>query len=240
MAGFNPADFTVAKAKPLPVVLLLDVSASMGPNENETAPINVLNRAVEQMVVDFSDNQTNEIEILLSVITFGADVKLHLPYTVANQVEWTPLKASGMTPMGGAFAMTKAMIEDKEVTPSRAYRPTLVLVSDGGPNDPHWQERLSSLVNEGRSKKCDRLAMAVGTQADNKVLKKFIEGTEHTVFQAEDASKIKEFFQFVTMSVTSRTVSQNPNLVLPDSSIEQSIEHSGTTFESAEEEDSIF
>ena len=30
MAGFNPANFTVAKAKPLPVVLLLDVSSSMG------------------------------------------------------------------------------------------------------------------------------------------------------------------------------------------------------------------
>ncbi|KJG23061.1 tellurite resistance protein TerY [Photobacterium iliopiscarium] len=240
MAGFNPADFTVAKAKPLPVVLLLDVSLSMGPNDDENAPINVLNRAVDEMVLDFSNNQTNEIEILLSVITFGTEVKLHLPYTVANQVEWTPLKASGMTPMGGAFAMTKAMIEDKDVTPSRAYRPTLVLVSDGGPNDTHWQEHLSSLVNEGRSQKCDRLAMAIGTSADNRVLNKFIEGTEHTVFQAEDASKIKEFFRFVTMSVTSRTVSQNPNIVQTDNSIEQSIERSVTFLDNIEAEDSIF
>ncbi|OLQ79162.1 tellurite resistance protein TerY [Photobacterium proteolyticum] len=234
MAGFNPADFTVAKAKPLPVVLLLDVSTSM-----RGTPITELNNAVEKMIAEFADNQTNEIEILLSVITFGAEVKLHLPYTVSNQVEWSSLEVSGMTPMGTAFAMTKAMIEDKNVTPSRAYRPTLVLVSDGAPTDD-WQEHLASLVYEGRSQKCDRLAMAIGTGADNQVLNKFIEGTEHTVFQAEDASKIKDFFQFVTMSVTSRTVSQNPNVVQPDSSIEQSIERSVTTFDDTEEEDSIF
>ena len=234
MAGFNPADFTVAKAKPLPVVLLLDVSSSMG-----GTPIIELNNAVETMIAEFADNQTNEVEILLSVITFGAEVKLHLPYTVSNQVEWSSLEVSGMTPMGTAFAMTKAMIEDKNVTPSRAYRPTLVLVSDGAPTDD-WQEHLSSLVNEGRSKKCDRLAMAIGTDADNQVLNKFIEDTEHTVFQAEDSSKIKEFFQFVTMSVTSRTVSENPNLVQTDNSIEQSIARSVTAFDNIEEEDSIF
>lgn len=233
MAGFNPADFTVAKAKPLPVVLLLDVSLSMG-----GTPITELNNAVETMIAEFADNQTNEIEILLSVITFGAEVKLHLPYTVANQVTWSSLQVSGATPMGTAFAMTKAMIEDKNVTPSRAYRPTLVLVSDGGPTD-EWQGHLISLINEGRSQKCDRLAMAIGTSADNQVLNKFIEGTEHTVFQAEDASKIKEFFQFVTMSVTSRTVSQNPNVVQTDNSIEQSIA-SVTSSDNIEEEDSIF
>lgn len=234
MAGFNPADFTVTKAKPLPVVLLLDVSTSM-----RGTPITELNNAVKTMISDFSDNQTNEIEILLSVITFGAEVKLHLPYTVANQVKWSSLEVSGATPMGTAFAMTKAMIEDKNVTPSRAYRPTLVLVSDGEPNDD-WQGHLASLVNEGRSQKCDRLAMAIGTKADNQVLNKFIEGTEHTVFQAEDALKIKEFFQFVTMSVTSRTVSQNPNVVQSDSSIEQSIERSVSSLDDAEEEESIF
>ena len=233
MAGFNPADFTVAKAKPLPIVLLLDVSSSMSGNS-----ITELNNAVEIMISDFADNQTNEIEILLSVITFGTEVKLHLPFTVSNQVEWSPLKATGMTPMGTAFAMVKAMIEDKNVTPSRAYRPTLVLVSDGAPTDD-WQEHLSSLVHDGRSQKCDRMAMAIGTGADNQVLNKFIGGTEHEVFQAEDASKIKDFFRFVTMSVTSRTVSQNPNVVQPDSAIEQSIESSTTIFDD-QEEDSIY
>ena len=147
MTGFNPANFTVAKAKPLPVVLLLDVSSSMGGSK-----IRELNAAAKKMIADFASAEKNEIEIQVSVITFGAGVELHTPYTSAKDIEWQDLQVSGATPMGTAFAMAKAMIEDKETTPSRAYRPTIVLVSDGQPTDS-WQQPLRELVNEGRSQK---------------------------------------------------------------------------------------
>ncbi len=181
MTGFNPANFTVAKAKPLPVVLLLDVSTSMG-GEN----INKLNAAVKEMISDFAAAEKNEVEILVSIITFGAEVLLHTPYTSAKDIEWQDLQVSGATPMGTAFSMAKAMIEDKEVTPSRAYRPTIILVSDGEPNDS-WQQPLRDLVNEGRSQKCDRMAMAIGSEASNNVLNEFISGTENKVFTAQDS-----------------------------------------------------
>ena len=207
MAGFNPANFTVAKAKPLPVVLLLDVSSSMGGES-----IKKLNIAVKEMISDFASAEKNEVEILVSIITFGAKVLLHTPYTSAKDIEWQDLTVSGSTPMGTAFSMAKAMIEDKETTPSRAYRPTIVLVSDGEPTDS-WQQPLRALVNDGRSNKCDRMAMAIGGAASNTVLNEFISGTENKVFTAQDASQIQEFFKFVTMSVTTRTNSQNANVV---------------------------
>jgi len=166
MAGFNPANFTVAKAKPLPVVLLLDVSSSMGGES-----IKKLNIAVKEMISDFASAEKNEVEILVSIITFGAKVLLHTPYTSAKDIEWQDLTVSGSTPMGTAFSMAKAMIEDKETTPSRAYRPTIVLVSDGEPTDS-WQQPLRALVNDGRSNKCDRMAMAIGGAASN-MLHKF-------------------------------------------------------------------
>lgn len=122
--------------------------------------------------------------------------------------------------MGTAFSMAKAMIEDKETTPSRAYRPTIVLVSDGEPTDS-WQQPLRALVNDGRSNKCDRMAMAIGGAASNTVLNEFISGTENKVFTAQDASQIQEFFKFVTMSVTTRTNSQNANVVPKPEEIEQ-------------------
>lgn len=214
MSAFDPGAFTVPKAKPLPVVLLLDISYSM-----QGANINNLNAAVKEMIADFAKAEKSEIEILVSVITFGADVKLEVPYTSASKLDWNDLQVTGATPMGTAFKMAKAMIEDKEVTPSRAYRPTIVLVSDGEPND-EWQRPLQELVNEGRSKKCDRMAMAIGTGADNTVLNRFVEGTENSVFTAKDASEIQKFFQFVTMSITTRTTSQNPNNVLSKSEIQ--------------------
>ena len=215
MAGFNPANFTVAKAKPLPVVLLLDVSSSMGGES-----IKKLNIAVKEMISDFASAEKNEVEILVSIITFGAKVLLHTPYTSAKDIEWQDLTVSGSTPMGTAFSMAKAMIEDKETTPSRAYRPTIVLVSDGEPTDS-WQQPLRALVNDGRSNKCDRMAMAIGGAASNTVLNEFISGTENKVFTAQDASQIHEFFKFVTMSVTTRTNSQNANVVPKPEEIEQ-------------------
>ena len=215
MAGFNPANFTVAKAKPLPVVLLLDVSSSMGGES-----IKKLNIAVKEMISDFASAEKNEVEILVSIITFGSEVLLHTPYTSAKDIEWQDLTVSGSTPMGTAFSMAKAMIEDKETTPSRAYRPTIVLVSDGEPTDS-WQQPLRALVNDGRSNKCDRMAMAIGGAASNTVLNEFISGTENKVFTAQDASQIQEFFKFVTMSVTTRTNSQNANVVPKPEEIEQ-------------------
>ena len=215
MAGFNPANFTVAKAKPLPVVLLLDVSSSMGGES-----IKKLNIAVKEMISDFASAEKNEVEILVSIITFGAKVLLHTPYTSAKDIEWQDLTVSGSTPMGTAFSMAKAMIEDKETTPSRAYRPTIVLVSDGEPTDS-WEQPLRALVNDGRSNKCDCMAMAIGGAASNSVLNEFISGTENKVFTAQDASQIQEFFKFVTMSVTTRTNSQNANVVPKPEEIEQ-------------------
>ena len=116
---FDPKKFTTPTAKPLPVVLLLDVSSSMSGDKIEN-----LNKAVEDMLDTFAQEEKMETEILVSVITFGNQVELQVPYTKASQVQWQGLQANGMTPMGTALKMAKAMIEDKETTPSRAYRPT--------------------------------------------------------------------------------------------------------------------
>lgn len=210
---FDPKKFTTPTAKPLPVVLLLDVSSSMSGEKIEN-----LNKAVEDMLDTFAQEEKMETEILVSVITFGNHVELHVPYTKASQVQWQGLRANGMTPMGAALKMAKAMIEDKETTPSRAYRPTIVLVSDGQPNDS-WERPLEDFISEGRSSKCDRMAMAIGRDADETVLKRFIEGTPHDLFYAENAGQLHEFFQRVTMSVTMRTQSKNPNVVPTPSEI---------------------
>lgn len=202
---FDPTKFTTPKAKPLPVVLLLDVSVSMSGEK-----IDNLNKAVKKMIQSFSQEEKMETEILLSVITFGGEVQLHTPFTSASSVEWCSLEVNGATPMGSALEMAKAMIEDKETTPSRAYRPTIVLVSDGQPTDS-WEKPLQDFISEGRSSKCDRMAMAIGRDADENVLNSFIQDTQHELFTAEKADELHEFFQRVTMSVTMRTHSKNPN-----------------------------
>lgn len=59
-------------------------------------------------------------------------------------------------------------------------------------------------------KKADRIALAIGADADVGVSERFLANLKK-VFRADDARRIKDFFQFVTMSVTARTRSANPN-----------------------------
>lgn len=205
MRTFDPSRFTVAKARPLPVFFLLDVSGSMAGRKIAT-----LNQAAREMLGTFGKEDETQSQIHISIITFGGVARLQTRPTPASQIEWTELTADGGTPMGAAIAMAKSMVEDRETTPSRAYRPTVILISDGQPTDD-WHKPLTEFVGQGRSAKCDRMAMAIGSDADEAVLSAFIEGTPHKLFHAANASQIHEFFQRVTMSVTVRSRSTSPN-----------------------------
>ncbi len=240
---FDPTKFVRREARPLPVFLLLDVSGSMNgiidPEnvvgtgqtfyedgqwwelvEGGTPKIQVLNEALKKMIRSFSRQENGETEILVTIITFGDRAELFRSPTPAHQIEWEDLTASGETAMGEAFQLTKKLIEDRKIISSRAYRPTIVLVSDGRPTDS-WESPLLSLTKKGRSSKCFYMAMGIG-DADRNVLSKFIEGTPilaqrgsekipNRVFTAEKAEEIRDFFQRVTMSVISRSYSTNPN-----------------------------
>lgn len=209
MTHFDASQYTAPTAKPLPVILLLDCSSSMSGGK-----IRNLNEAVRDMLEVFRDTEDGETEIHVAIITFGAEVNLYQALTSAAGIVWRDLSAGGGTPLGTALQMAKAMIEDKAVVPSRAYRPTVVLVSDGLPTDS-WEEPLHAFISGGRSAKCDRMAMAIGADADKGVLGRFVDGTTNPLFYAENPKQLRDFFKLVTMSVTIRTKSQTPNVV-PD------------------------
>jgi uncharacterized protein YegL len=227
---FNPSTVISTKAKPLPVFLLLDVSGSMNgivDTEGGATKIQILNEAVRQMIDSLAVEEKMETEFLVSIITFGDKAEEHLAPMTASTVKWTDLTANGSTAMGDAFSNVKMLIENKDVIPSRAYRPMVVLVSDGEPTDK-WEDPLKSLITDGRSSKCFFMAMGIGEKPCMQALDQFISQTPvlaevngnkimNTVFHAIDAKKIHEFFRKVTMSVTTRSKSQNPNNI-PSSS----------------------
>jgi uncharacterized protein YegL len=245
MAEFNASKFTVAKAKPLPVILLLDTSGSMNTvvNPDEVvrtgrtgivegqlveyvdggkSRIDVLNEAVRKMLGTFTKEGSQANEFLVSVITFGGTATLRQAPMPVSAFKYDNLPAEGGTPLGSAIDVAKALLEDREQIPSRAYRPLVVLVSDGEPTDS-WESKLATFIQDGRSAKCDRMALGIGEEATGgrgrATLERFVAGTEHKVFEARDAGEVLNFFKFVTMSVVSRSLSQNPNLVPPDSTL---------------------
>lgn len=203
-------EFTMSSARPLPVIVLADISGSMDAN----GKIEALNEAIAEMVSTFAEEEDIRAEIHVSVITFGGgEAKVHKPLKPASEVRWEAMAAAGRTPMGAAFVIAQNMIEDHNIVPSRAYRPTLVLVSDGVPTDD-WQAPLESLLSSERASKAMRFAMGIGDDADKKTLRAFLGDDKARVFEAQEAREIKKFFRWVTMSVATRSRSANPNSVI--------------------------
>jgi uncharacterized protein YegL len=232
--AFDPKKFKTNEAKPLPVILLLDTSGSMstvmsGPYTKTgqtgivdgqrvefvnggSSRIQTLNTAVQTMLETLAKEENNTVKFLTSIITFDSSAKFVVENKNASEIKFQDLSANGMTAMGAALKLAKAFIEDKSKIPSRAFRPTVVLVSDGEPNDD-WQKPLDDFTESGRTSKCDRWAMGIGGDISKEALRRFIAGTNNKLIHANEAKDILDFFKMVTMSVSVRSVSQNPNNV---------------------------
>ncbi len=131
--------------------------------------------------------------------------------------------------MGAAFELLTGLIEDTTVVPPRAFSPTIVLVSDGIPTDIpgdlyrkyadgavtsgdflNW-DPLRALLASERGSKCIRLAIGIGADTNDAMLEAFVNSDTIPVIRAQDARSIQRFFRWVTMSVSSRSVSRDPN-----------------------------
>lgn len=200
-------DFVMQKARPLPVIVAVDKSGSM----SENGKIDALNGALKEFMNSLK-NEDSPVDIQIALYSFGgSDAVCEMSLTSAGEINVDNFNfhASGGTPMGRAFTLIKETIENREIIPSRSYKPTIVLLTDGKPTD-EYHNTLDALIHDGRSSKAFRIAMAIGDDADREMLAGFVSDPEFLV-TGENARDIKKFFQFVTMSVTSRMHSQTPD-----------------------------
>jgi len=211
------SDFTLATARPLPVIVLADVSGSM----SEHGKIDSLNRAITEMITSFAAERAERAEIQVAVITFGAGgARIHTELTSAGKTVWNPMRADGPTPLGDAVEVATRLVEDRQRIPGRAYRPALVLVSDGHPTDANgrasdnWKLPVQRLLESERGGRADRFALAIGDDADEAMLSAFLADPAKSVLRASEAGQIQAFFRWVTMSVTARSRSATPNALL--------------------------
>ena len=212
-------DFIRTEGRALPVFLLVDVSASM-----EGQKIATVNVALKEMISGFQKIENPRGVIELCILAFGGNsVKVIKGLSKVEDSDVYTLTADGQTPMGLAFEKVADMIQDQSIVSSRAYTPTIVLISDGNPTDFHAEGKsvdeikqwpsLARIHNESRVSKAVRLAMGIGGDMDVNVLKAFINNSEMPVIMAKDNDTIAKFFEWVTMSVSIRSVSANPNTV---------------------------
>lgn len=191
-----PIEVSAPQPRSMLVVILADTSGSMSVD----GKIDVLNDAVSRMVVAFQQVHVPGCEIVLAVITFGNDTAIHLPPTPVINVEWSPIAAGGPTPMGAAFTKAHEVLADPEISPSRAFRPNLILVSDGIPTDD-WEAPLKLLDAEEQAQRALRFAVGIGSDARQDVLKRFA-GDLGEVVEVQQVELLTDFFRYVTYAVT--------------------------------------
>lgn len=196
--------FVLETPRPLPVILLLDCSSSMSGTK-----IDALNAAVRELTQELAATKQPQGEVHLATISFGAHID-RTELVPASEAQLPPLSAGGMTPMGAALDELLVLLEDRDKLPSRAYTPTLVLISDGQPTD-HFDKALTALLESPRGKRATRLALAIGDDADTGVLKRFVNHAEIPVIRAKEVSRIRDFFRWVTYSVQARSKSRSPD-----------------------------
>ncbi len=189
--------------RPLPVLVLADVSGSMQRNEHEDK-IGVLNRCMAEMLSAFAGLDSTRGQIHVGVIVFGGEAaRLHLPVVPASGARWTDMEADGRTPMGAAFDLTRELLDDAAAVPDNAFASTLVLVSDGVPTDD-WEPALTDLLASRRGVKALRVAIGIGTDRTpdaEEVLAAF-SAPEIGVLRADQVERLPGLFRWVTETVT--------------------------------------
>jgi uncharacterized protein YegL len=199
-------EFVRQDIRPLPVLLLLDVSGSM----SFGGKIEALNESVRAMVETFAQETNTRAEIQVGIITFGGESKLAQELTAAKNIRIQRYNADGGTPLGGALEIAKNLLEDRDKVPSRAYRPTVIMVSDGQPTD-QYEKQLRDFIETGRSSKCHRMAIGIGQDADIDMMETFLDNEEMEVLQADSTRDIVKHFRFISMSTIAQINSKTPN-----------------------------
>ena len=212
-ALIKPAKFVIKGPRLLPILLILDTSTSM-----QGERIAALNRAVRDMIEQCSKYCTRDTAIAVGVLAFNNSVTQILlngesSFAIASHAKWTDLSADGGTFLNLALDEAKALIDNPNTLPPNCYRPLVVLLTDGEPF-PGWEEPMKRFCTEGRSGKCDRLAVMVGEERNLHPLEKFVEGTSNPVLRAKDPINLERFFKLVTLTVTTRLVSRTPDVVV--------------------------
>jgi uncharacterized protein YegL len=165
------------------------------------------------MLTILQDFENPSVVIKMSVVTFGGTVETVVPMMDPDKVQLPRLECSGMTPMGEAFRTVFDMVKDQNVVPQNSFTPTIALLTDGQPTDS-WETPLRDLLSDSRTRKATRFAMAIGSDADDSMLRQFLDNPEASVFRSHEPEKIRNFLRQVSLYSVQKAQS-NPNTPPP-------------------------
>lgn len=182
---------------------LIDKSGSMAGDK-----IGSVNDAIENvlpMIGEISDANT-DAEIRIAALEFSNSSKWKYEEPkFANEFIWQPVQASGMTSLGEACEeLNKKLSRNGGFmsSPSACYAPAIILLSDGGPTD-NFEAGVKSLWANSWFKNGIRLAISIGSDADDSVLERFT-GSKESIVKVHNIEALKDMIK--VMAITSSQI----------------------------------
>ncbi|MCM3721187.1 vWA domain-containing protein [Solibacillus isronensis] len=218
--GLN--DFTIKKARALPVFILVDASGSM-----EGEKIEQVNVALQEMLVLLKGVRGARGQIKLCIIEVAQTAQVVQPLTNIEEVTPLQFKARGKTPLGEALQLVSGLMTDETMIQPRDFAPILIVMSDGIPTDitremhenrPITQQAyeqwapIQELNHLFEGTKILKLALGIGDEADFNALRAIVNNPQVPIVRAKNIVTIEKFFKFVTRTVTQKSLAANPNL----------------------------
>ncbi len=198
-----------------PVVLLLDVSGSM-----YGAPIDELNQGLRQFIRETAEDEAASMSVELEVITFDSNANVAMPFTPICDVDRdpAPLVADGCTSMGAALRLAtkdlKARRQMYRKSGISSYKPWVVLMTDGGPNDD-WVSAATEMRELGERGRIQYIGIEIGPSADHATMCQILPAAPGPI--KLQGLRFKQFFRWLTdslRSVSSSAVSEESNVKL--------------------------
>ena len=211
-------DFAANPQPRCPVVLLLDSSSSMAGQ-----PIQELQEAMGQFYHEMGSDPISRLSVELCLIPFGTDVKVIRGFepvidSIKRPRPW--LEAGGNTPMGSGITLGLDEIKTRRRFYKQqclsAYKPWLVLFTDGQPND-EWQAPAARARDMAARGQLLFFGVGIGDGVDMHMLSSILpsDNPPHKL----QGLRFNEFFRWLNDSlkvVTSGSTAQQRQIPNPD------------------------
>jgi len=183
--------------RPLHFIWIADCSYSMAGEK-----IKSLNEAIRESLPHMrkvaEDNPNAEVMIRAIKFSSGAEWHIGIP-TAIDQFQWDDISVESSTDLGAALSLLADALKIPPMD-TRALPPVLVLLSDGMPTDD-YKAGLNKLMAEPWGKRSVRIAIAIGSDADLDVLKKFIANPELEPLVAKNSPQLVKAIRWASTAV---------------------------------------
>ena len=199
------------------VCLCLDTSNSMNGNNK----IDLLNQGIEQFYNEVMADEIACLSLEICIVKFGGETASLESDFSSLKIQSKPpvLEAEGNTPMGEAVNIALDKLEQRKNEYKDLgvdyYQPWLIIMSDGAPNKS--VEELERAIKRTRDlvtqRKLTVFSIGIGEDANMQVLDFFSPKT-HAIKM--DGFKFKEFFEFLSSSVSHISQGSPADIFEPD------------------------